>query len=501
MTILHSSEYDQLLRFGQYFIGHEIPEFLNGWSRYVINKDLLLACHPQLEVLQEVRKGFNVTLIGYLIDPLHPSYDNKAVLNELIADEKFSRVPFVSTDRFGGRWIIIVHNTDDTILFADPAGLRQIYYTHLGSDDAIRCSCEPGLLAITCNLHMNEDSLAFQNSLGCQETSEYWWPGTITPFSSITRLLPNHYLSLKACKAVRFWPHEDIVSSSIEDVLHLIAQRLPALMSAILKRGTVTASLTAGWDSRMILAACREITTQLEFMTVQQCGMQRNHADLVIPRLLSQQLGFRHKVIDEAKKEDVRQSFRQAYRDSIILYHEKWLPDAQTIFDSYQHSTIVVVGSMAETGRLFYDWAFSDNKEITPETLAKTTKLGNHPYTLMAFNHWLESIQDVKGYSLADIFYWEQRAGRWLATSQLEFGMVWKDIFAPFNNRELLTAMLSVDSSARRGPDYPFFRMLIEEMWQKALSAPINPHQVAGKQSFTRRLIRRAKRMIDNVRL
>jgi hypothetical protein len=154
---------------------------------------------------------------------------------------------------------------------------------------------------------------------------------------------------------------------------------------------------------------------------------------------------------------------------------------------------------MAETVQVRYDW-LPNYKRITPEILAKTTNLGNHPYTLAALDQWLRSIQDLKGYRFADIFHWEQRAGRWLATAQLEFGLVWKDIFTPFNNRELLTAMLSVDGSARKGPDYPFFRMLIGEMWDKALLAPVNPHQVASKRSLTRRLTRKVKRMITAMR-
>jgi hypothetical protein len=52
----------------------------------------------------------------------------------------------------------------------------------------------------------------------------------------------------------------------------------------------------------MILAACRDIATQLEFMAAQQQGMQPDHADLMIPRLLSQRLAFRHKALPPPKK-------------------------------------------------------------------------------------------------------------------------------------------------------------------------------------------------------
>jgi hypothetical protein len=488
MNSIHATEHDTIWRFGHYFIGRQTHGLLSGWPRHVISEDLHLISHPQLDVIQEPGSDCNVTLIGYLIDPLHPAYDNRSALKELIQEKEFLINPFTATDRFGGRWVLIIQGQGDIRLFSDPAGLRQVFYTLPSAHERIECACEPGLLADISGCGLDDHALAFHNSLENYQNSEYWWPGNATPFSNVKKLLPNHYLSLRTGEAVRFWPYHDYTPRSKDSVLELMAERLPALMSAIASRGKTAVAITAGWDSRMILAACRTILSQLEFMTIQQIGMQQDHADMVIPKLLSQQLNFKYDAIKSGTKQDVRESFRQVYKDSIFYYHEKWLPDAQIIFDKFQQSTITVVGSMAETGRLFYDWAFRNNTAISSEMLAAATGLGNHPFVLKEFDRWLQGTDDLKGYPIADIFYWEQRAGRWLATSQLEFGLVWKDIFSPFNNRELLTAMLSVDQSIRKPPDYRFFRMLIEKMWSKTLSEPINPHQTVKTQSPVRRL-------------
>jgi len=55
--------------------------------------------------------------------------------------------------------------------------------------------------------------------------------------------------------------------------------------------------------------------------------------------------------------------------------------------------------------------------------------------------------------------------------------MAWKDIFTPFNSRELLTVMLSVPSRYRKGLKPLFFARVIEHLWPEVLGAPINPHK------------------------
>jgi hypothetical protein len=77
-----------------------------------------------------------------------------------------------------------------------------------------------------------------------------------------------------------------------------------------------------------------------------------------------------------------------------------------------------------------------------------------------------------------DLFYWEQRAGNWLATCELEFDIAWKDIFTPYNCRLLLMDMLSADDIYRRPPQYELYKKMILTLWPEVLAEPINPHKV-----------------------
>ena len=52
--------------------------------------------------------------------------------------------------------------------------------------------------------------------------------------------------------------------------------------------------------------------------------------------------------------------------------------------------------------------------------------------------------------------------GSWLAMVQMEYDYVWPKVFTPFNCRDLLVCLLSIDESFRSKPDYKAFRMLLK---------------------------------------
>jgi hypothetical protein len=85
---------------------------------------------------------------------------------------------------------------------------------------------------------------------------------------------------------------------------------------------------------------------------------------------------------------------------------------------------------------------------------------------------------------LLDLFSWEQSHGNWLAATQMEFDLAWRDMFTPFNCRELLTTMLSIDARYRSSPRHRAFYALIEKMWPDLLDEPINPDKSEGRGSL-----------------
>jgi hypothetical protein len=492
MAVISLSDYERLLRFGQMYVGPRIPASLSDWKTVPIGASLRLAAHPQVNVTQVERHPFALTLVGYLIDPEHPDHDDRQILAGLMDRPDFSAAPFGLTDRLGGRWLLVLDSPTDTIAFSDPGGLRRFYYARETTGGGVHGASEPGILGETLGFDLDGESESFRASPGFTRNQEYWWPGDASPFSQVRRLLPSFSVSLRTGRSERYWPTSPLTASDPETTLRLLADRLPAMMRAIVRRGDIAVTITAGLDSRMVLAACRDILDEIHFVTVQQAGMPSTHADLDIPQRLARRLGFEHRIVHSA--DGVRDAVRAGFHDGVLFVHEKWLRDAQGILDAYEQRAISVVGSMGEVGRVFYGDRLPDGRPVTADGLVRAAKLGDHPFTRYHFQRWLETVERPFNYNLADLFYLEQRAGRWLATSQLEFGHVWRDVFAPFNSREIVTSLLAVPEALRRPPRNQLFTDLITHLWPEALSEPINPHKVRTPSGRLRRFAERLKR-------
>ena len=78
------------------------------------------------------------------------------------------------------------------------------------------------------------------------------------------------------------------------------------------------------------------------------------------------------------------------------------------------------------------------------------------------------------------MFYWEHRIGSWQAQSQLEWDTV-QEVFSPFNSRELIEIMLSVDSSKRKSKRPLLYLDSISYLWKELLDVPINPVTIKTK--------------------
>ena len=167
---------------------------------------------------------------------------------------------------------------------------------------------------------------------------------------------------------------------------------------------------------------------------------------------------------------------------------------AQAIHDALNLEKTAVSGHVAEIARCFYSTmkAGLDVEEaFTPELLAQATGMGQQAFAVRAMERWKDELGEVYNYDARDLLYWENRMGSWLASSQQEFLLAWKEIFSPFNCQRLLVAALSVDPELRGEPDYPFFRSVIARLWPECLELPINLTLPAALAKRVRRFGRR----------
>ncbi len=464
----------ELLHHGQFMLGPRRPEQLPGWEGRPLANQFWLTTHPTLPVTEVSDANHALVLIGYVLDPAQPLADDRAILQGLLTSCHSVEKLIASTCRLGGRWIMIATCGDGIYLFTDALGLRQVMYTQPADAGRIYALSQPGLAMEVLGLTLDEEAAQFLDSHAFRTNPEYRWPGTSTPVHGLRHLLPNHFLDLHTGQTKRYWPAGPLPEVSLGDALERMTTIVPALIRAAAHRFELVLSLTSGVDSRLVLAAARSVKDEIGYITVRQAKMADDSADLAVPARLLARLGLSHEVIRAASS--MSPDFSRAFKRSVLFAHDHYGPDAEAILARYGRRKAAMTGSGAEVGRCSFrkQLPFSDLRRITAKHLAWLQGM-NHPYAIRFFSQWLVDAEERANINLLDLFEWEQGHGSWLAMTQLEFDIAWRDIFTPFNCRELLVTLLSVSERFRRSPGYALFHLATRRLWLEVLSEPINP--------------------------
>lgn len=476
-----ATAYDRsrLLYRRQFVLGPRFAEQLAGWKRITVTSNLNLTVHPDLQAQQVALDNNKITLLGYILDPNRPEATDAEILKDLLfklntcddLDDSFKW-----TDDFGGRWILIVDDGKEIRLFNDATGLRQVFYTTVSSSGEIWCASQPGMLAMLLNLEMDSEAVEFINSYqklnGIWSSKEYFWPGDTSPYREIVHLLPNHYLNLGTGVCRRFWPSRNLISMGPGEAVARCSQLLANIMNSAARRFPLALTLTAGLDTRMILASSRQIKDSVHYFTMIYWDRTKDSPDIKVPSRLLKKLGLKHHIIqcpDSMEKE-----FADLYRANVTTAHDVYGTIAEGLYHYYSQDRVCVKGNCVEIAKFRNRQPESDDGTITPETLARVTRYPTHPFALKAFEKWLADAKCRSNISVWDLFQWEIKHGGWQAMSQLEWDIV-QEVFTPFNCRSLLTTLLSVDESYRKIPDFTLYKSIIAELWPEVLSEPVNP--------------------------
>ena len=458
----------RLLYRSQSILGPRFVEGLEDWTRIRLGRGWCLSAHPDLEVTHATDGKREIALLGYLLDPFEPAATNADLVTGLLSELAAGTDLLVHTGRFGGRWILIVDDGAEVRLFHDALGLRQVYYTDVKRIGELWCAAEPKIVAEVLHLQKDEDALALVAS-GQWPTREHRLPGESSAYVGIKRLLPNHYLDLSSGRSHRYWPVKRFEPLDFEDCVERSSRILEGLMESASRRFPLAISLTAGRDSRLVLASARRIAHKASYVTVAK--PQSPSYDVEVPARLLRRLGLKHDIIPWPST--VNKDFARVFRQNVSLPHEVWVPEAYAVFEYNRLTKVAVTGSAGEMGRLRYRasrFGEDDDEAVTPEKLSVRAKMGESRYAIEAYRTWLAGVPRLRRPSVLELYRWE--GGNWLATAQLEFNTAWRDILTPYNCRRLLAGMISVDRKLRCGPRFRLFEALMRRLWPEVLTEP-----------------------------
>ena len=305
--------------------------------------------------------------------------------------------------RIGGRFACLISDNDLQRFYLDAGGSLSCVY--LSDDEVIAAS--PGLV-----LDSNEYDCRLNKELArlLNIPIHGWYPGGITPHSGVYRLLPNHYLDMKLWRAVRYWPVAEIATTdSVDDNVSVIVERIKGAIRAMTRTHRAYLPITAGRDSRMLLACARMALQQIQLFTF--VDVKESVDQYIVKKLdAAYQLNVQYLPIRYASPEQRAQWCHQVGHCVGGRISELY-PTLAGLNSEY----MIMPGLGGEVGRAYY-WKSGDSADatITAEELLRRFHLPAHPILRSALDSWIEELDGVlTTYQLLDIAYIENRLGAW----------------------------------------------------------------------------------------
>jgi hypothetical protein len=454
----------------QFLLGPEPVEH-SGWNITNIDGVTLVSSHPDLKTTVITASEGSAITLGYMIDPSMPNLTELEIAEQIIRTLKSEQDVIEGIRKLCGRFVLIVKFRENLWLFHDAVALGQVNYC-VDRTNRIWCASDATMLANRIGFQFDKDVLAFRASGAWNgKLDEFWLPNDRTPFREVRNLLPNHYLDLRRARTKRYWPVEGCIGAlSVDDSVSACATILQNSIQAAVTRFDLRMGMSAGGDSRKTLAASKRVARRIYYFshTPTQLSMRVN--DVAIPSRLLPKLGLKHHYLPTLP---MTAEFREIYNSSITWPREKRGDIAFTLLKAFGSEACVINSNISEVAQCL-NWL--PRTRLDGEGLAILSGL-NHPFAVSQLQEWISgALPACKAarMNILDLFFLEQRMGRWATQAFLEYDIA-HETFNPYNNRYLHEAMLSISERRRKNRRWEVTIKHIEHMWPEVLREPINP--------------------------
>lgn len=436
------------------------------------NSEWFLNYHPDLGFLSKSNDRHGIILLGYMLDPHSPAYKNEEIIENLLSLKGLSEI-LESSCKCNGRYVIIYYTRDEICVFHDATGFREVYYHFDG--ELAACGSTPNIIADCLEINKTKDYeiLKFFNSDEYKD-HDYTWIGYKTLFENVLHLPPNYYLHMQSRHIKRYWPVRKLHKIDIDTCSRACAEILKGTIASAINRFELHMGITAGWDTRLLLAASKEYRESIYYYVNKPKALANNHRDIRIPRQLAAKLDFTLNIIDIPIH--VSKEFEKDFYQNNILANDKLLNIFYNVYLNNWEHTATVSGAMGNGLARVY-MPLPDDIKITGTNLSILVGYSKFQYAISELEQWCNEIVPVcKDYNIniMDLYQMEQENANWASLTASEQDIVREEI-RPFNNRQLIELFWSLEDKYR----YQYYPLVyikaMEILWNKVLKIPINP--------------------------
>ena len=357
----------------------------------------------------------------------------------------------------GGSWIAILKTASGVQFFVDACGSKPLVY-----------STDKGIVASSAAMILDDSE--YESELSKEASSPGWFerdlyfPAGITAHSSIRRLLPNHSLNLSTWKIKRIWPLEQLPAMSADQALANIVSVTHAGLKISNTQANCLVPLTAGNETRGLLAMLRDNTDSTHFFTATMPG---SFVDQGCASRLARTFNLKHQNFSVRRRSNLEQMIWQRNAGNCVggvnMYNR--------LFENFNPS-VEISGLGGEIGRGFL-WLSTDKPDgkVGAPDLLKRLKLPDNKQFEIELEKWIEEFPQFDLFTLLDCAYIEHRMATWAFPQTVARDIVGPQIY-PLIHRESFSAMMSAPAEFRRSGQ--LFKAIVEKEWPQLLTFPIN---------------------------
>ncbi len=437
----------------------------NTWNLYT---------HPDLEITIAHNEYCKLVLLGYLLNPYKVESDNQIVLDDLIIHHDFNQI-VEETHKLNGRFLLFYLDNEVFRVINDASGFRELYYL----EDSVKthCGSTPDIIKKYIGAEQNPDQEAF-TFFKSEEYSDnsHTWVGHETIYKNLRKLPSNFMLDLNAQEIKRFWPIKPLEKQNLEEVATKGAEYLQGCLNTAILRKPIHLGVTAGWDSRVLLAASKSLKDKIFYYSNYRSELDDKHPDIVIPQILSEKLGFNLNLL---RIEDVKEKtiIWEIYSENNYRANDVLFPVFNFGLINKFDNTITVSGTLAEGSARKYYYSPHADRSLTGRQLARIVGFKKNRYAARMLNEWLEDAQNICSkfnIDVLDLYQIEHEACNWSSHTASEQDIVREEL-RPFNSRYLISLFWSLNVKHRFLYNPSIYRRMMEILWKETLSQSINP--------------------------
>lgn len=433
-----------------------------------LNNGYVLYVHKDLTLTEYSKNDTKIILLGDIFD-----FEPQIKSNDDILKELFSFNFYEIIERFAkytGRYVIVYQQDKELKLLHDSIASRKIFYANISGSWWF--ASQPYLLGNI--LKLNETTIpskiAYYNSpeFIALEGANI---GDTTIFDEIRQVLPNHYFDTNLGKPIRYFPNKPLETLTISETEKKCAEIIKGYMENIITRFDVMLPVTAGKDSRLLLAATKNFKERVYYYINKEPHLSVRSKDIYIPNSLLKKLGLDFHIIDPYIT--VNEQFKRIYFENNCRSTTKFLPMIYNYYVNFS-DRINLPGNIAFDPYFILTYP---NIEVTPSSLASICHVDKYDFAREYYSEWLSNSRELcerAKLNILNLFYWEERIANWGTQTQLYKDIAQEEI-NPFNSRLLTSLFLSVDYKLLFPPNFTFHKETIEYLWPEVLQVPINP--------------------------